>query len=188
MSTLSNDILIINQILNGDKHAFKVLYKRYARFYLLTALRYVKSKADAEDMLQEACIKIYRDLYQFDPDKSSFINWSKRIVINTCLINLRKKSVFNGVENVFEIGNTLAVDSIALEKLKLEDLTRLILTLPKGYRTVFNMYVIDGYTHNEIADSLGISVSTSKTQLMKAKKYLQLKIAEKDNALKENYA
>lgn len=188
MSALNNDITIINKILKGQSDAFSALYRKYARFYLVTALRYVKDRAEAEDMLQEACIKIYKDLYQFDENKASFINWSKKIVINTCLMHLRKKSVFDVMDNIFEIGTTISVDANALEKLKLEDLTKLIQTLPKGYRTVFNMYIIDGYSHNEIAESLDISVNTSKTQLMKARKYLQLKIAERDNSFMESYA
>jgi len=188
LSDHNQDIAVINRILEGDKRAFELLYSKYSRFYLLTCLRYVRSRAEAEDMLQEACIKIYRDLYQFNSEKASFINWSRRVVINTCLMALRKKSVFDHMDNIFEIGGNISVESNALEKLKLQDLTKLIQSLPSGYRTVFNMYVIDGYSHVEIAEALGISVSTSKTQLMKARKMLQSKIAEKDIALIENYA
>ena len=188
MSEHKTDISVIQDILKGNAHAFEQLYKRYARFYLLTCLRYMKTRSDAEDMLQEACIKIYKDLYQFNAEKASFISWSKRIVINTCLMELRRNSVVDYKENVFEIGTNFSVNSNALENLKLEDLTKIVQTLPRGYRTVFNMYVVDGYAHNEIADMLNISVSTSKTQLMKARKLLQNKIAEKETSLIENYA
>jgi RNA polymerase sigma factor (sigma-70 family) len=188
LSAQFSDIETIKSILDGDTRSFRKLYNKYSRFYLLTCLRYVKTKADAEDMLQEACVKIYRDLYQFDADKASFINWSKKIVINTCLMHLRKKSVLELEDNIFELGINVPVREKAIENLKLEELTSLIHSLPNGYRTVFNMYVIDGYSHNEIAETLGVSSSTSKTQLMKAKKMLQTKIAEKDSSILENYA
>ena len=188
MSDQNKDIAIITNILKGDSKSFELLYKKYYKFYFLTCLRYVKNRSDAEDMLQEACIKIYRDLYQFNAEKASFINWSKRVVVNTCLMHLRKNSVFDVMDNIFEIGGNISVGANAIEKLKLEDLTKLVQTLPKGYRTVFNMYVVDGFSHVEIAQSLGCSVSTSKTQLMKAKKLLQSKIAEKDTSVIENYA
>jgi len=117
---------------------------------MLTCLRYVKSKEDAEDLVQEAFVKIFNDLHQYDASKASYLSWSKRVVINTCLMHLRKKSVFNFMDNIV------------------------------GYRTVFNMFVIDGYSHSEIADKLDISESTSKTQLFKAKKQLRIDIEETD--------
>lgn len=185
---VDQDVNIIERVLQGDSQSFELLYKRYARFYMMTCLRYVRSKADAEDMVQEACIKIFRDLYQFDHSKSSFSSWSKRVVINTCLMHLRKKSVFNFMDNIYEIGHSISVRSTAIESLKLQDLTEIVQSLPKGYRTVFNLYVIDGYSHKEIAELLDVSESTSKTQLLKARKLLQKKLEEKDYSLIENYA
>jgi len=147
---------------------------------MLTCLRYVKSKEDAEDLVQEAFVKIFRDLHQFDASKASYLSWSKRVVINTCLMKLRKKSVFNFMDNIVDMTNKFYLPSRAIENLSLQDLTKKIQALPKGYRTVFNMYVIDGYSHAEIADKLDISESTSKTQLFKAKKHLRIDIEQED--------
>jgi len=149
LQTKKTDIEVIKAILSGSKVAFRELYNRYARNHLLTCLRYVKNKIDAEDVLQEAYILIYRDLKKYDASKSKYITWSNRVVINTCLMHLRKHNIFKFSDDI-----------------------------PKGYRTVFNMFVIDGYSHAEIAEMLNFSVSTSKTQLLKARKMLQKNIGD----------
>lgn len=183
-----NDISTIQEILNGEKNAFRSLYNKYSKLYLLTCLRYVKNRSDAEDLLQDSCIKIFKDLKQFDPSKGTFINWSKRVVINTCLQKLRKNNVLNVFENIIELSSKLATKSEAIENLNLQDLTKLIQKLPKGYRTVFNLYVVDGFSHKEISNLLGISESTSKTQLMKAKRFLKSNISNAENLLVSSYA
>lgn len=150
-------------------------------------MRYVKSKPQAEDLLQDSFIKIYKDLHQFDENKGSFNNWSKRITINICLQYLRKNNVLKDFENIVDISHQLKIEPTAIEDLNLKDLTLLILKLPKGYRTIFNMYVIDGYTHKEIAEELNININTSKTQLMKARKALKIGINEQNQESKKNY-
>ena len=183
-----SDITIINEVLAGSKSAFKMLYQRYARNHMLTCLRYVKNKSDAEDLLQEAYIKIYRDLKQFDSKKAKFGTWSNRIVINTCLMKLRKKNGLGNFEDIADSSNMVKVEALAIDDLSLQELTKLIMELPNGYRTVFNLFVIDGFSHQEIAEKLGVSVNTSKTQLWKAKKELQTKIKLRDISLRNNYA
>ncbi len=185
---LLNDIDIIKEVLSGNKASFKLLYQRYARKHMLTCLRYVKIKSDAEDLLQESYIKIYKDLGQFDEGKAKFGTWSNRIVINTCLMKLRKKNIFKDFRELFEGSKEVLIEANAVDHLSLQELTNLILQLPKGYRTVFNMYVIDGFTHQEIAESLNVSVSTSKSQLMKAKKALQNHLKPRDYSLFMSYA
>lgn len=183
-----NDISTIQDILKGDKNAFRSLYNKYSKLYLLTCLRYVKNRSDAEDLLQDSCVKIFKDLKQFDPSKGTFINWSKRVVINTCLQKLRKNNVLNVFENIFELSSSLATKSDAIDNLNLQDLTKLIQKLPKGYRTVFNLYVVDGFSHREISNLLVISESTSKTQLMKAKRLLKSYISDSEQSLISSYA
>lgn len=178
---------IIQLVLAGDKKAFRTLYDKYKRRYLLTSLRYIKNRSDAEDVVQDAFIKIYRDLRQFDAAKGEFYTWSNRIVINTCLQKLRKKSVLNVFTDILEYGQKFSINAMAIENLNLEDLTKLIQQLPKGYRTVFNLYVIDGYTHREIAEMLDISESTSKTQLMRAKKILKTDLSKVAFPISKNY-
>jgi len=181
------DIKLITEILKGSKSAFKDLYKRHAKGHMLTCLRYVKNRSEAEDMLQESYIKIYKDLKKYDSKKSQFNTWSNRVVINTCLMSLRKKNVLKDFDNIIDMSTNLTVDADAVDNLCLQDLTNFITQLPKGYRTVFNMYVIDGYKHPEISEQLGISVSTSKTQLMKAKRMLQGMITSHDYSQSMNY-
>ena len=187
MKTHETDITLIHEILKGSKIAFRDLYNRHAKGHMLTCLRYVKNRAEAEDVLQESYIKIYKDLDKYDVQKAQFSTWSNRVVINTCLMNLRKKNVLKDSDNIIDISSKLTVKADALDNLSLQDLTSLITQLPKGYRTVFNMYVIDGFKHPEIAEILKISVSTSKTQLMKAKQMLQEMIIAQDYSQSFNY-
>jgi len=179
------DIVLIQEILSGSQKAFEVLYAKYARNHFLTCLRYIKDRSIAEDLLQESYINIYKNIKQFKPQLSKFTTWSNRVVINTCLMHLRKNDIFSKVDDITIIDSTnysLAQPPKAIDELSLKELTNVIQRLPKGYRTVFNLYVIDGYSHQEIADILKISVSTSKTQLLKAKKALQNKLLTRDNS------
>ncbi len=187
MKTHDTDINLIKEILKGNKTAFRDLYKRYAKGHMLTCLRYVKNRAEAEDVLQESYIKIFKQLKSYDSTKSQFSTWSNRVVVNTCLMNLRKKNVLRDFDNIIDFNSKLTVDANAVDNLSLQDLTNFITQLPKGYRTVFNMYVIDGYKHPEIAEQLNIAVSTSKTQLMKARKMLQGMITSHDYSQSMNY-
>jgi len=154
---------------------------------MLTCLRYVRNRAEAEDVLQESYIKIFKELRTYDSNKAQFSTWSNRVVINTCLMHLRKKNVLRDFDNIIDFSSKLTVDANAVDRLSLQDLTNFITQLPKGYRTVFNMYVIDGFKHPEIAEQLNIAVSTSKTQLMKARKMLQGMITSHDYSLSMNY-
>lgn len=187
-SNFIGDTKVISRILAGEKNLFKDLYHKYKRQLMLTCLRYTSNRDLAEDTLQEAFIAIYKDLHQFDESKSKFITWATRITINKCLKKVRKKSVFSSMDSILELKFKFSIRASAIDQLNLEDLTSLINSLPKGYRLVFNMYVIDGYSHKEIADELNISVSTSKTQLMRAKRLLKSTLKEEDYDLIRNYA
>lgn len=182
------DIDLIKRIKRGDRQSFEFLYKKYSRKHFLTCLRYLKNRDDAQDLLQESYIVIYRDLYQFDESKGKFLSWSNRVVINVCLQHLRKKKHFVELENLNQIPHIPSNDQELGSELSLKDLTKIIANLPNGYRTVFNMYVIDGFSHKEISDELGISISTSKTQLMKAKNMLQKQLVHLKSPLKKYYA
>ena len=109
--------------------------------------------------------------------KGAFEAWAKRITINVCLSNIRKNNLYTvgiGYADFIEVQEPNALDNLALE-----EMLKLIQELPVGYKTVFNLYVIDGFSHKEIAEELGISISTSKSQLMKAKKLLQKKTTKR---------
>jgi len=184
----NTDKQLIQDVIEGDKSAFRLLYKKYSKALLLICLRYVKARPDAEDLLQESFIKIYKALKSYDHAKSVFYTWSKRIVINECLQHLRKKKNELDFDLISEYELDEAVVDESQEHLSLKDLTELIQKLPKGYRTVFNLYVVDGYKHQDISNILDISESTSKSQLRKAKRMLQGLIKKKDLRFTNSYA
>lgn len=174
MNKRTEDIQLIQSALKGNQQAFQQLYHRYKRDLFMVCLRYAKDKSTAQDYLQEAFINVFKNLHQFDKTKGVFVAWAKRITINICLMDLRKQSLYSVGIAAAEFIESDTVD--VLSQLSLKDMLKMIQELPQGYKTVFNMYVIDGFSHREIAAELGVSISTSKSQLRKAKNLLQKKI------------
>src|SRR5690606_38979950 len=162
------------------------LYNRFSAKMYAVCLRYAGNTQEAEDILQEGFIKIFKKLSSFRSE-GSFEGWVRRIFVNTAIEHFRRKRYLQPVtekeENTLE-GNYLSV----LDDLAERDIMELVQQLSPGYRTVFNMYVVEGYTHKEIGDMLGISEGTSKSQLSRAKVILQdmvkKYIEEKDAAKK----
>ena len=134
-------------------------------------------------MLQEAFVSIHRDLYQYNSDKGQLKYWCRKVVVNVCLQHLRKKSVLRDFDELGETLELLVEENSAIDNLSVRELLSYISSLPKGYQTIFNLYVIDGYNHREIAQMLEISESTSKTQLMKARRLLQTRINKINNQI-----
>jgi RNA polymerase sigma-70 factor (ECF subfamily) len=172
---MSLDKIIRNAGKNNRK-AQSQLYEEFGSLWYSICLRYHQSEEDAQDTLQNALIKIYGNLKQFDPARGSFKSWSSRIVVNENLMLLRKnKNTFTVPPD--ELGHELTDKTLsAMDILSARELTRLVQSLPEGYRIVFNLYVIEGFSHEEIAGKLGISVGTSKSQLYKAKQQLKQKL------------
>ncbi len=155
-----------------DRRAQQMLYDRYAPLLFGICKRYVKSREDAEDVLVEAFFKILTNIERFKGE-GSFEGWMRRIAINEALMWLRKQHNFNLTVEInpqieSDIDPVSPVDTLAAQ-----DILGLLDRLPIGYRTVFNLYVVEGFKHREIADLLGISINTSKSQLILAKKKLQ---------------
>ena len=153
------------------------LYNRFAPKMYAVCLRYANNADDAQDLLQEGFIKVYRNLHRFRAE-GSFEGWIRRVFVNSSIEHFRKKaiqlsSVSDKEENTIENSDISALESMA-EK----DIIRLIQELSPGYRTVFNLYVIEGYSHKEIGEKLGISEGTSKSQLARAKAILQKKVSQ----------
>lgn len=147
-----------------------MLFERFAPQMLGLCLRYIKDPHDAECIMIEGFSKMFDTIVQFRKE-GSFEGWMKRIMINHCLGHLRKnKSFFLQVE-ISEAGNVM--DETIGDNLEQEELLKMIEKLPTGYRTVFNLYAIEGFSHKEIAAELNISVNTSKTQLSRARCLLQ---------------
>ena len=162
---------LINGCMEGNRRMQEELYRRFSPRMYAVCLRYAGSAEEAEDILQEGFIKIFKKLDSFRGE-GSFEGWIRRIFVNTAIEHFRRKRYLMPVtekeENTIE-GKYLSV----LDELAEKDILALVQELSPGYRTVFNMYVVEGYTHKEIADSLGISEGTSKSQLSRAKVILQ---------------
>jgi len=170
-----NEKFLINKAKKGERSAQRDLYHSYNRDWFGICLRYQKSKADAEDALQNALVKIFSQLSQFDPGLGAFGAWSSKIVVNENLLLIKKRTLNYALTEVEEKVESKEEDSI-YNGLSSEVLTLMIQELPSGYRTVFNLYVIEGYSHQEISDILNVSLGTSKSQLSKAKLMLRKKI------------
>ncbi|WNJ16156.1 RNA polymerase sigma factor [Pontibacter sp. G13] len=153
----------------------RALYQRYHRLMFGVCLRYTDSRDDAQDILQEGFIKVFRHISKFRGD-GSLEGWIRRIMVHTSIEHYRKKSRYFMVD--IQEAHTHELDADAISNLSHEEILTLVRDLPAGYRTVFSLYVIDGYTHQDIADMLGISVGTSKSQLSRAKRLLQQQLSD----------
>lgn len=175
MSGLSNQIISESDLIAGciseDRKMQHELYQRYAPKMFGVCLRYTGKTEEAEDVLQEGFIKVFKKIGSFRGE-GSFEGWIRRIFVNTAIEHFRRKNYLQPItekeEGTIE-GNYLSV----LDSLAEKDIIRLVQLLSPGYRTVFNMYVVEGYTHKQIAEMLGISEGTSKSQLSRAKIILQ---------------
>lgn len=175
MSGLSNQIFsdsdLIAGCIAGNRKMQQELYQRFAPKMFGVCLRYAGNTEEAEDILQEGFVKVFRKIDSFRSE-GSFEGWVRRIFVNTAIEHFRRKTYLQPVtereEETIE-GSYLSV----LDSLAERDIIGLVQQLSPGYRTVFNMYVVEGYTHKQIAESLGISEGTSKSQLSRAKIILQ---------------
>ena len=162
---------LINGCLQGNRRMQEELYRRFSPRMYAVCLRYAGNAEEAEDILQEGFIKVFKKLDSFRGD-GSFEGWIRRIFVNTAIEHFRRKRYLMPVtekeENTIEGKYTSVLDELGAK-----DIMALIQELSPGYRTVFNMYVVEGYTHKEIADMLGINEGTSKSQLSRAKVILQ---------------
>ena len=166
---------IIAGCLRNDAKSQEELFRRYSGKMLAVCMRYARHRLEAEDILQDGFIKVFRKLDQFE-FKGSFDYWVKRIMINTALKNYRRsfyKNELLGMEDKMEESSQ---QPEAYSNLVSEDLKKMIDSLPEGYRVVFCLFALEGYSHREIASELNIQESTSRSQLVKARKILQKKI------------
>jgi len=185
MNGSDTELKLIEDVKAGSQTAFSHLYDKYKHILFVLCLRYAKDRSTAEDYLQDTFVKIYKNINQYDPDKGLFEFWARRIAINICLEDIRKKKLYT--LSISRADNVEYKYSDALSQMSTKEMLDLIQTMPYGYKTVFNLYVIDGFSHKEIAERLGIAVGTSKSQLLKARKYLQRLIIEKAKILKSNH-
>ncbi len=161
---------LIKACQNRERKAQQALYDRYSPLMYGVCKRYVRRAEDAEDVLIEAFFKVLTNIGNFKSE-GSFEGWIRRIVVNESLMFLRKGHNFKHMLEITEL--EMPVSTTIIQELVASDILNLLSILPMGYRTVFNLYVIEGYKHREIATMLNISINTSKSQLILAKKRLR---------------
>ena len=166
-----DEISLIKACSNGDSKAFRKIYEIHSGTMYSICLRYMNNEDEAKDALQEGFIKVFKNISTFK-FTGSFEGWMKRIFVNSSIELIRKRKMHLDLSelNSNELPLTAKIETGSMDA---EKMMTLVQQLPEGYRTVFNMFIVDGYSHKEISDYLEISESTSKTQLFKARKQLQ---------------
>lgn len=181
---LETEKQLFERVRQGDANAMHRLYERYVGYAMAVGLRYVPSRDEVQDVIQDSFIKVFSSIGRFEyRGEGSLKAWLLRIVANEALSYVRQKSRFTFVD---EIPDAVDDDPPAVEKVPPAELTRMIGELPEGYRLVLNMYVFEQKSHKEIAQQLGIKESSSASQYLRAKKLLAKKINDYLNK-KQNY-
>lgn len=174
------DIQLIESCIKGNRATQKALYDRLAPRMFPLCIRYIGDRETAEDVLQDGFVTLFTRLKDYKGE-GSFEGWARKIFVNTALMNLRRKDALKMSDDL-EAARGVRSESVnQMQNLGYKDLLAMITELPPGFRTVFNMYAIEGYSHKEIGEMLGISETTSRTQLSRARIWLQKKIKEKEN-------
>ena len=163
---------LIKKCIDNNPKAQKELYDRFASKMMGVSYRYANNQEEAKDILQDAFIKVFGRIGSFKKE-GSLEGWIRRIVVNAALDNIRKRKKDKQNVSLTEAEHLASNKDYIIENLSAEDLLQMLKTIPIGYRTVFNLYAIEGYSHKEIADSLGITENTSKSQYSRAKAFLR---------------
>ena len=169
----NDEVKLINNCLRKNPEAQRYLYEKYKVKWFMICLRYSRNRDEAEDMMQEGLISIFKDLRQYNSKKAAFSTWSGKVMVNAALQFLRKWKKLDFYDDIAAHTNLVMDQEDVYDKLGAKELTSIVQKLPNGYRVVFNLYVIEGYKHREIAEILEISENTSKSQLRKAKSMLR---------------
>jgi len=176
------DKSLINQCLKGERKAQKALYEKYRSYWFVICLRYSNDRNEACDILQNALINIYSKLNQFKADLGSFKSWSSKVVVNDCIMYIRKKKKYQFESDLSDQLNNVRDSYDVISSLSSEEIVNLVMKLPIGYRTVFNLYAIEGYSHKEIGAKLGIAEVSSRSNLSRAKQLLRKKLQALQNS------
>lgn len=176
---------LIEGCLKGERRWQRALYDRFSKKMMGVCLRYCKAQQEAEDVLQESFIKVFENIKNYRGE-SSIEYWIKRIVINTALNAQRSKLYLYPMVDISDMSGTLDQDT-SLSGFHYADLLKMIQELPTGCRIIFNLYAIEGYKHQEIAEMLNISEGTSKSQYARAKSLLQQTLRTSEGMVYERY-
>lgn len=172
-----SDEELIKRCLRQDSAAQKALYDRFASQMMALCLRYAGNPMEAQDMLQEGFIKVFEKLGQYR-GAGPFGGWIRRVMVNESLIYIRKMKKHQFAEEIDDDRDDGVLEANVFDQLATQDILQLIAKLPEGYRTVFNLFAVEGFSHKEIAEMLEITESTSKTQFHKAKRQLRKQLEE----------
>jgi RNA polymerase sigma-70 factor (ECF subfamily) len=168
---------LVKKCIKGDARAQRALFEKFAPKMLGVCMRYAKNTDQAEDVLQDGFVKVFTKLSNYSGN-GSLEGWIRRIIVNTALDEIRRNVKFQNNVNVDDVDYKLEINSHILEGLAAQDLMKIINDLPDGYRVVFNMFAIEGFSHKDIAMQLNISENTSKSQYSRARAYLKVKLEE----------
>lgn len=175
-------VKIINRCRKNDRNAQKVLYQHFYNYGMTVCYRYARDKEEAKEMLNDAFVKVFTKLDKYSNDLS-FKGWFNKILVNTAIDHFRKNQ---NLPKTVDISNAYSYESKSspLDDLSIEEIFKLVQNLSPAYRVVFNLYVVEGHKHHEIAEKLGISVGASKSNLAKARRKLQAMIIENNKISK----
>ena len=166
------DIELINGCINNSRKAQEQLYQRFYGPMASICLRYTRNEDDAIEVLHNGFLKVYKNMHTYDTSKASLYTWIRKIMVNSAIDFLRKRNRYSTVE--LEKAEEPGIDAEAVQHLSAQELLKLVKKLSPATQTVFNLYVIEGYNHREIANLIGISEGTSKWHLSEARRQLQL--------------
>ena len=180
-----HQMILIEGCKKKDRESQRMLYKHYFGYAMSICIRYARDKEEAQEILNDGFMKVFTKIHLYDTEKS-FKGWLRRLLINTAIDHFRsnKKHYYH---DELSPANDQAVEGDALDSMSHNDILALVQRLTPMYRTVFSLYVIDGFNHEEIADKLGISVGTSKSNLSKARANLKKMLMKMNKELYERY-
>ena len=173
---------LLQKSVRGDRKSQEKLYRQFYGFAMSVCVRYTQSRDEALEIVNDSFLKVFTKGDQYD-SKYPFKAWFRRIIVNTALDFYRSQQKHYFHENIEEAYEVSSNDSSPLSQLNHEEIIMLIQRLPSGYKMVFNLFVIDGFSHEEISNQLGISVGTSKSNLSRAREALRKMILKEERAL-----
>jgi len=172
LANSEEDILLVDGCINNNRKAQEQLYRQFHGPMITICMRYTRNHEDAIEVLQTGFMKVFKNIQRFNQSKASLYTWIRTIMVNTAIDFLRQKQNFKNIDDVNEAA-LFDVESDAVDRLSAQELLKLVQKLPPSTQTVFNLYVIEGFMHKEIAAMLNISEGTSKWHLSEARRLLQ---------------
>ena len=183
MAGTLTDIELVRGCIVNDRMAQEQLYKQFHGPMASICMRYTRNEHDAIEVLHSGFLKVFKNIQRFDPAKASLYTWIRTIMVNTAIDFLRQKSRWYISHGELERVETGGIDPEAVQRLSVQELLKLVKQLPPATQAVFNLYVIDGYTHKEIGSLLGISDGTSKWHLSEARRLMQSYLVKQANVV-----